>query len=87
MGLVSKVKTIGPAQMGKMMMILNNRNMQISVLEINTEGIISLLNRLLYLSDGRHLKKVGMCIWHLNCLRPSMCCKLPVCLGTINTFQ
>ena len=39
-----------------MMMMLNHRNMQISVLEINTESIITPLNKLPYLTDSRHLK-------------------------------
>ena len=40
----------------KKMMKLNNRNIQISNLDINTESIITLPNMLLYFSDSRHLK-------------------------------
>ena len=36
--------------------MLNNRNMQISILEINRKSKFTLLNRLLYLCDSRHLK-------------------------------
>ena len=37
-------------------MMLSNRNMQTSVLDINKEGTITFLNKLPYLSDSEHLK-------------------------------
>ena len=37
-------------------MMLNNRNMQVSILKINGKNIITMLNELPYLSDSRHLK-------------------------------
>ena len=40
----------------KIMMIFYNENVQISILEINKESIITLLNKLPYLSDNIHLK-------------------------------
>ena len=45
----------------KMMIMLSNSNMQTEILKINRESIVTLLNKLPYLSDSRHLK-VGMCI-------------------------
>ena len=35
--------------------MLHNRNMQISILEINRKRIITLLNTLSHLSENRHL--------------------------------
>ena len=35
---------------------LNSKNMQISIIEINRESICLMLNKLPYLSYGRHLK-------------------------------
>ena len=40
----------------KLMMMLN-RNMQISILKIKKESVITLLNKLPHLSDSRYLKK------------------------------
>ena len=40
----------------QMMMMLNNRNIQISTLEVKRKGIITLLNKLLHLFDNRHFK-------------------------------
>ena len=40
-----------------MTMMLNNRNMYISILEINGESIITMLHKLLDMSDSRHLKR------------------------------
>ena len=37
-------------------MKLDKRNMQISILEMNREGIITFLNKLLYLADSRLLR-------------------------------
>ena len=42
--------------MYKMAMILNNRNIQINILNINGKSIITLLNKLTYLSDSKLLK-------------------------------
>ena len=42
-------------------MMLDIRNMKTIILEINKESIITLLNKLQYLSDSRHLK-IGMCM-------------------------
>ena len=42
-------------------MMLTNKNIQISFLDINRKSVISLLNRLPYLSHSRNLK-VGMCM-------------------------
>ena len=39
-----------------MMMMMNKRNISISILEINRKNIITLLNKLSCLSDGRHFK-------------------------------
>ena len=39
------------------MMVLNKRNMQMSILEINGESIITMLNKLPHMSDSRHLKR------------------------------
>ena len=41
-------------------MMLNNRNVYISILETNGENIITTLNRLLYISGSRHLKNRDM---------------------------
>ena len=38
-------------------MLLNNKNMLISILEIDRESIITKLNKLPYMSDSRHLKR------------------------------
>ena len=43
--------------MQKLMIMLNNRNMQINILEINRKSIIKMLNKLLHLSYSRHLKR------------------------------
>ena len=72
MGFVSEVETLGAIapqkskpstdnfcvvkQTTKMTVMLNNWNMQISILVINRNSIISLLNKKPYLSDSRHLK-------------------------------
>ena len=40
-----------------MMMMLYNRNMKISILQIDTEIIITLMNELPHLFDSRILKK------------------------------
>ena len=38
--------------------MLNNRNMQLSILEINRKSMLTMLNKLPYLSDSRHLKSM-----------------------------
>ena len=50
------IRCILPSKTLKIMMILNNRNVPISITEINTESITTLLNKLPHLSDSRHLK-------------------------------
>ena len=40
----------------KAVLMLNNRNMFISILQINRKSIITQLNKLPYLSNSRHLK-------------------------------
>ena len=40
----------------KKTLTLTSRNMQVSVLEINSQTIIIMLNMFLYLSDSRHIK-------------------------------
>ena len=40
----------------KMATMHNNRNMQMSILNVNGKSIITLLNKVPYLSDSRHLK-------------------------------
>ena len=40
-----------------MMMMLDNRNVYISILKINGESIITLLNKLPYLFNSRHPTK------------------------------
>ena len=47
---------IMPNKMQKMVMMHTNRNMEISVLNINRKSIITFLNRLPYLSAIRHPK-------------------------------
>ena len=37
--------------------MLNNRNMYINILEVNGEGIITMLNKLPDMPDSRHLKR------------------------------
>ena len=43
-------------QMQKMMMMLNSKSVQISTPDINGECIMTLLNKLMYLSDNSHVK-------------------------------
>ena len=40
----------------KMTVTLNNRNIQIGIIELNRKSIITLLNKLPYLSDSMHPK-------------------------------
>ena len=47
-------------QIIKTVMMLNNRNMYISILEINGGSIITMLNKLPYMSNSRHLKRMDV---------------------------
>ena len=49
------IRFILPSKIKKMM-TLNNRSMQINILEINRKSITTLLNKFPYLSDIWHLK-------------------------------
>ena len=46
----------------KMIMMLNYRNMQVSILEVSRESIITLLNTLQYLYDSRNLESRYLCV-------------------------
>ena len=70
----------------KIMVMLNNRNMTIGILMINRTSIITLLNKVPYLSNSRHITE-GMWKKHLDYIQLSMGNKPPVCLGTTNTFE
>ena len=69
--------------MQKMMMMLNNMNMQIRVYEINRESLITKINGLLYLFDNSNLESryvhvaTELCMGH----------KPPTYLGTTNTLE
>ena len=62
MGKISANYVYLPNTMYIITMMLDNRNMQISIFEINRENIINCLNNLPYLSDSRHLKSKQMYI-------------------------
>ena len=66
--------------------MFNNRNMYISILEINRKSIIILLNKLPYLSDSRHLKSryVHISVKSLKVCYGSLA---TVCLQTTNTLE
>ena len=49
------IRCVFPNKLQKAMVMLNNKNMKISILAINRKSIITLMNNLLYLSDSRHL--------------------------------
>ena len=62
-------------------MMLNNKNMQISILEFHRESIITLLNKLHLLFDSKHLKSRDVYV-AIECLRLSIVHKPTIPLGT-----
>ena len=57
---VYSAKQIAKKEKKKTVMMLDNRNIQVSTLKINGRNIITLLNKLPYLFNSRHPKSTYM---------------------------